>query len=678
MTDTLHWGVLGTGRIAATFARQLAQSRTGRLVAVASRSVNKARNFIAEHKLSDSVTSHGSYEELLADGNVQAVYIALPNHLHAPWSIQCAAAGKHVLCEKPMAVNWAQAMAMIEAARHHDVFFMEAFMYRCHPQTRKLVELIRDGAIGQVRHIESSFAFQMGPGTQDVRLDSTMAGGGIMDMGTYPMSLCRLVAGAALGRDFAEPLEIKGVGHIDPRHRVDLWASAALRFENDILATITGGIGLNKFGPALITGESGMIEVPSAYFCSGKDGKGQIILRRFGKDKEPQDISVEAYAGLYAIEADTVAEHLERRQATSPAMSWADSLGQAKAIETWRKSFGLIFDCEKREAQTLPASGKPVRKRPDAPMTYGRIDGLDKDIARLVLGSMQLPYSDMAFSSVMMDHYFELGGNCIDTAVVYGEAELSVGSWIAKRGVREQMVVLGKGAHTPYCNPRDLTRELLRTLERLQVDCLDLYMMHRDNLDIPVGEFVDVLNEHHRAGRIKAFGGSNWTIERVEAFNADARRRGLRPMTVMSNNLALARWNQPMWAGCISVSDAPSRAWHQKTRMPNFAWSSQASGFLADVFKPEDAANPKLAEVVRVWFNEENFRRLARARELAGKLGVHPLSVAVAWVLNQPFPTFALFGSANVDEMNTSMQALAIKLTSKQMAWLNLEADAPQ
>lgn len=676
MAEKLNWGILGAGRIAGKFADQLPNSKTGRLAAVASRSREKAVKFIAEHPSSGGqITAHGSYEALLADPAVQAVYIALPNDLHAPWTIRCAEAGKHVLCEKPMAVNWAEAMAMIEAARYHDVFYMEAFMYRCHPQTHRLVELIREGAIGRVKHIDSSFAFQMGPGTQDVRLDSAMAGGGIMDMGTYPMSLSRLVAGAAQGRDFAEPIDIKGVGHIHPEHRVDLWASAALRFENDILATITGGIGLNKIGGASITGESGVIDIPSPYFCSGKDGKGQIILRRFGK--EAQDITVDAYAGLYAIEADTVAQHLEKRQAPSPAMSWADSLGQAKAIEQWRKSFGLIFDCEKMEAQKLPRSGKPLRRRPDAPMTYARVGGLDKDISRLVFGSIQLPFSDMAFSSVMMDHYFELGGNCIDTAVVYGDRELSVGSWISKRGVRDQMVVLGKGAHTPKCNPRDLTAELMRSLERLQVDYLDLYFMHRDNPAIPVGEFVDVLNEHHKAGRIKAFGGSNWTRERVDAFNADATKRGLRPMTAVSNNLALARWNEPMWTDCLSASDPASRAWHQKTQMPNFAWSSQASGFLADVFKPEDAKNPKISEVVRVWFNEGNFARLARARELAGKLGVHPLSVAVAWVLNQPYPTFALFGSATIDEMNTSMQALSIKLTPKQMAWLDLEAPSP-
>lgn len=672
---------MGAGRIAGKFATQLPESKTGKLVAVASRSADKAAKFIADHQLGamgDNIAAHGSYEALLADDSVQAVYIALPNHLHAPWTIRCAEAGKHVLCEKPMATNWAEAMAMIEAARYHDVFYMEAFMYRCHPQTRKLVELIRDGAIGRVKHIDSSFAFQMGAGATDVRLESAMAGGGIMDMGTYPMSLSRLVAGAAQGKDFAEPLEIKGVGHIDPEHRVDMWASAALRFENGLLASITGGIGLNKIGAASITGESGVIDIPSPFFCSAKDGKGQLILRRFGQ--EPEDITVEADAPLYAIEADTVAAHLDARQASSPAMGWADSLGQAKALGQWRKSFGLVFDNEKREAQSLPRSGKPVKKRPDAPMAYARVDGLNKDIARLVLGSIQLPYDDPAFSSVMMDHYFELGGNCIDTARVYGggDRERSVGDWIARRGVRDQLVVFGKGAHTPNCHPEALTAELMQTLENMQVDSLDLYFMHRDNPDVPVSEFVDVLNEHHQAGRIIAFGGSNWTPERIEAFNADAKKRGLRPMTAMSNNLALARWNEPMWDGCLSASNADARAWHEKTQMPNFAWSSQASGFLADVFKPEDAGNPKLAEVVRVWFNDANFKRLARARELAGQLGVHPLSVAVAWVLNQPFPTFALFGSATIEEMNTSMQALSIKLTAQQMAWLDLDADSPQ
>ena len=150
MTKSLNWGIIGTGAIAHTFAKGLAKSATGKLVAVASRSKEKADKFAGEF---NNPRAHGSYEALLADPDVQAVYISTPHPLHAEWAIKCAQAKKHVLCEKPMGLNQAQAMTIIEAATLNDVFLMEAFMYRCHPQTLKLVELIKSKAIGEDRFV---------------------------------------------------------------------------------------------------------------------------------------------------------------------------------------------------------------------------------------------------------------------------------------------------------------------------------------------------------------------------------------------------------------------------------------------------------------------------------------------------------------------------------------------
>src|SRR5580765_1443630 len=144
MNDKLGWGIIATGSIAGAFARGVGHSRTGRVVAVASRSREKAETFAREHGVAKA---HGSYEALLEDDEVDAIYIATPHPLHAQWAIRCAQAKKHVLVEKPIGMNHAQAMAVVEAARVNNVFLMEAFMYRCHPQTRKLVELIRGGAI---------------------------------------------------------------------------------------------------------------------------------------------------------------------------------------------------------------------------------------------------------------------------------------------------------------------------------------------------------------------------------------------------------------------------------------------------------------------------------------------------------------------------------------------------
>src|SRR5580765_3218455 len=146
---TIGWGIIGTGAIARTLANALAKSRSGTLVAVASRTRDKAESFGGDFEIEPS-KRYDSYQSLLADPAVQAVYIATPHPSHAAWAIKAAEAGKHVLVEKPIAVNQHQADAMIEAARANNVLLAEAFMYRCHPQTRRLVQLLNERAIGDV------------------------------------------------------------------------------------------------------------------------------------------------------------------------------------------------------------------------------------------------------------------------------------------------------------------------------------------------------------------------------------------------------------------------------------------------------------------------------------------------------------------------------------------------
>ena len=175
MTAMLSWGIIGLGNIARQFARGLARSATGELVAVGSRTRESADRFAGEFSFD---RAYPSYEELLADPHVDAVYVATPHPLHAEWVVKSAEAGKHILCEKPMGINHAQTMGMIEAAARHDVFLMEAFMYRCHPQTLKIVELIKEGAIGQVRAMEGTFGFHASFTSQGRLFSQELAGGG--------------------------------------------------------------------------------------------------------------------------------------------------------------------------------------------------------------------------------------------------------------------------------------------------------------------------------------------------------------------------------------------------------------------------------------------------------------------------------------------------------------------
>jgi predicted dehydrogenase len=372
----LHWGILGTGMIARRLAAAIPASATGSLVAVGSRSQATADKFGDEFKVPHR---HGSYEALLADRDVEAVYISLPNHLHAEWTVRCAEAGKHILCEKPFTVNHAEAMAVIEAVREHDVFLMEAFMYRCHPQTARLVELLRSGVIGEVRVIQAHFSYNLGQKLDNIRLQNAAAGGAIMDIGCYCLSLARLIAGG-------EPTEIKGTAYIGAASRVDEYATAVLKFPGPILANLTCGNQVNTDSTLRVWGSNGHILVPHPWFPGPDADSARIIVNRDGEASET--ISVPGGSGLYSIEVDTVARHLKERQAPAPCMTWDDTIQNMRALDLWRREVGLVFDAEKLTAPVPTLTGRPLRARPKHGMKYGRVVGVTKPVARLVLGTM--------------------------------------------------------------------------------------------------------------------------------------------------------------------------------------------------------------------------------------------------------------------------------------------------
>jgi predicted dehydrogenase/aryl-alcohol dehydrogenase-like predicted oxidoreductase len=665
MADKLQWGIISTGRIAGVFAKALADSKTGELLAVASRTQEAADKFGNEYNVP---RRYGNYQALLDDPDVQAVYIATPHPMHAEWAVKAAESGKHILCEKPLTINFPEAMAVIEAARRNDVFLMEAFMYRCHPQTAKLVELVRSGIIGEVRMIQATFSFNSAWNPEGRLLNPELGGGGILDVGCYPISMSRLIAGAAMDKPFAEPVEVKGIGHIGETG-VDEWAAGILRFEKDIIAQVATGVRLAQENVVRIYGSEGSIFVPSPWFCQER---AEIIVARNGQQQET--VLVESKVSSYTFEADTVAANIEKRQAPSPAMSWEDSLGNMRTLDTWRLAIGLTYPQERLGAEYSTIDRRPLSVRSDSKMKYGHVEHINKPVSRLVMGAM-LTGSQLhvPHTHIMYDEFFLRGGNCFDTAYIYGGglSDQLLGQWMKNRGIRDKVVVLAKGAHTPHCYPEFITSQLFETLERLQTDYVDLYMMHRDNPEVPVGEFIDVLNEHVNAGRIKAFGGSNWPIERVEEANAYARSKGLRGFSAVSNNFSLAEMVKPVWEGCIHSSDIKSRAWFEKNQMPLFAWSSLARGF----FVKGDPNYTDDQSLVASWYSEDNFRRLERAKELATKKSVEPVVIAMAYVLSQPFPTFALFGPANIEEMRISFQGLELELTPDELRWLNLESE---
>ncbi|HVZ80400.1 MAG TPA: Gfo/Idh/MocA family oxidoreductase [bacterium] len=338
MSAPLRWGILSTGRIAGIFAHAVRRSRTGRLAAVGSRDVRSARVFAKEHRVP---RAYGDYPSLLKDPQVEAVYIAPPHPFHLRWTLEALRAGKHVLCEKPLAMGAADARRMVQAARKNRRFLMEAFMYRCHPQTRELVRLVRDGAIGKVRFIQASFCFDAPLDLKNRLFNKKLGGGGILDVGCYPVSMARLLAGAAQGKAFAEPVELKGTGILGEKSGVDEMASAILRFPGDILAELSCAIRADR-GESMVRvdGTKGSLTVPSPWFAKWEGGTSYLLHQPQGAQK-PRRIPVRCQKGLYTVEADEVARSIRQGLFQSPAMSWEDSLGNARVLDAWRRSVGL-------------------------------------------------------------------------------------------------------------------------------------------------------------------------------------------------------------------------------------------------------------------------------------------------------------------------------------------------
>ncbi|CAN7624117.1 aldo/keto reductase [Rhizobium sp. LjRoot254] len=663
-TKPVNWGIIGPGTIARTFAGGLAHSRTGKLVAIATRDPGKpglAENF-------PGARIFEGYQALLDDPEVEAVYIATPHVGHAEWAIKAVRAGKHVLVEKPIALSSYEAEAIYHEARRANVFSGEAFMYRLHPQTAKIVELVKSGVIGDVRLIRSSFGFNMGTVKPQHRLfANALAGGGILDVGGYPVSMARLIAGAVEDKLFAEPFSVSGAGHLGETG-VDEWASALLKFASGIVAEVSCSIMANQDNTLRIIGSKGRLEVKDFWFASGHEG-GTGLIEITLNDGTRQPVEVKEGGWLYSFEADAAGEAIRtgKLEFETPGMSHADSIGNLRVLDQWRAAIGLSYDAEKPENRTLNISGSKVVAGSSVP--YRAIPGLSKQASVVALGFEFFP--NFANASLTMDAFYEAGGNLFDTAWIYGRGltESVFGDWLTSRAApREEIVLIGKGAHSPLVYPDQIGKQLSESLERLKTDYVDIYFMHRDNEEVPVGEFVDAMDAEVKAGRIRGpFGGSNWSRDRLQAAMDYATTNGKTAPGAMSNNFSLAEMLDPIWDGCVAASDDDWKVWLNEKQFPNFAWSSQGRGFFTDRAGRDKTDDE---ELVRVWYSDRNFGRRDRAIELAKKLNRKPIHVALAYVLAQPFPVIPLIGPRNVAELEDSLSALDIRLTPEQMRWL--------
>ncbi len=316
-------------------------------------------------------------------------------------------------------------------------------------------------------------------------------------------------------------------------------------------------------------------------------------------------------------------------------------------------------------------------------MQYASLSGLSKRISRIVQGTVMLSSENESEGFALLDAVFEMGCNTFDTAHVYGNGDVErvFGRWVRDRGVRDQVVILDKGAHhnedRRRVTPFDITADIHDSLARLQTDYIDMYALHRDDPDAPVGRIVRTLHEHAEAGRIGVFGGSNWRTDRLEAANAYAEDNRLTPFAFSSPHFSLAEQIEAPWDDCVTITgpDSSERKWYRQQRMPVFCWSSLAGGWFSGRVSRETVRDTPDELFVRCYNSEANWERLDRATALGEQIGATPAQVALAYVLHQPFETFPLVAAYTPEEFAACAAALDITLTENDCAWLDLRAD---
>lgn len=290
----------------------------------------------------------------------------------------------------------------------------------------------------------------------------------------------------------------------------------------------------------------------------------------------------------------------------------------------------------------------------------------------------------------MLDLFAELGGNFVDTARVYaawipggeGVSERTIGAWLKSRNMASRFIVATKGGHPNLAtmkvsrlSPAEIAADVTASLAALQVETIDLYWLHRDDPATPVAEIVDAVHEQVVAGRLRAIGASNWTPERIDAANAYAVTHGRVGFCASQIGWSLAAPNPVAkgFGGELAM-DAPTLAYHRRTSFPVMAYSSQAAGFFAgkaDRYRGPDAQDDSFA---KRYVTSQNFVRFDRAREIAARYGRTANDVALAYLLSQPFPVYALTGCRNLNQVKTSCGASDLRLSPEEIAYLETDA----
>jgi predicted dehydrogenase len=324
MPENLKWGIIGTGKMSTLFTRCLAGAKHASLYGVASRTKEKAAKFAAEFNAPNFC---GSYAELIKDPNVDVIYVGTPHTLHRDSVLGALANGKHVLCEKPMGVSLMECNEMIAMAQKTGKVLLEAFMYRVHPQTIKLREVLDNERIGDIRTIRSAFCYGLFSDSYNVRLDKDLRGGGLYDVGCYCINFSRLVAGA-------EPTRVEALWQVGEESGVDETLNCIMQFPSGSLALFDIGIRSTGNSYAEIIGSKGRIIIPNPW----KPHPAKSSFYVYAEDKN-EEVVINNGGNIYSLEADHLAEVVAGE--AEPLITAKDAMNNAIVLEQiWKRIHG--------------------------------------------------------------------------------------------------------------------------------------------------------------------------------------------------------------------------------------------------------------------------------------------------------------------------------------------------
>lgn len=319
-------------------------------------------------------------------------------------------------------------------------------------------------------------------------------------------------------------------------------------------------------------------------------------------------------------------------------------------------------------------------------MEYIKIPYVDKPVSRILFGTAMSPFLEGGDGSVLLDAIYKTGVTAFDTAREYGGAEKSLGNWIAERDIRDKAVILSKCGHPTATwekriHEKEMREDLKESLYNLQTNYIDIYLLHRDDPEVEAGEVVEVFNAMHEEGKIGAFGGSNWSHERIETANEYAYKHNMIPFTVSSPNYGLADQKEDPWGGgCVTISgpaNVNARKWYEQNQMPVVAYSSLGRGLFSGRLKSGEAAQNAariLDEFALKGYGcPENYERLRRCEELAAKKKVTVAQIAMAFIFSQNMNTLAVVSTSSAERMQLNIDALHVKLSEEEAAYLDLQ-----